>query len=416
MKVRLRVHQKSINRAGRASWLAAMAALGSLASASTSHAAQDGIRFSCSADQIPALQAGMGKYFSELGVASALYQMVPSDQGTSVTYTLRTPPEDHDTLGLSKRPEMAIGLETVLLPQLGKPAQPVRTVSRKEIALALMQHGRLTAFEGPACDVQALKDHVNLRQNIVAWSEELHWRWPNGGPAKWNTRYWDYGTPVNRHALPKALLDAFTHQHSYAIGCYTASKMVTLQGVVDFYQRVRGDKALSSLIDSRVWADADPLVNIEPGDTWSFEEDFDPQEKGRPGKLVKMLADVAPKNFVPGDWAYMVNTDPATHHKIGYEGSNALYLGRNLFDDYYDDHRHAYTYTEKLDEVYQWRNGVFSRSRDAAKLKPLSKQAFEHMGLTPEQGGMVMGYRLVPYLFGYEPLPAIGTTANAAQP
>jgi hypothetical protein len=221
---------------------------------------------------------------------------------------------------------------------------------------------------------------------------------------------------VARQVLSKALLDAFTNQHSYAIGCYTASKMVTLQGVVDFYQRVRGVKALSELVDGRVWADADPLVNIEPGDTWSFEEDFDPLEKGRPGKLVKMQADVAAKNFVPGDWAYMVNTDAGTHHKTGYEGSNALYLGRNLFDDYYDDHRHAYTYTEKLDEVYQWRNGVFSRSRDAAKLKPLSKQAFEQMGLTPEQGGMVMGYRLVPYLFGYESLPAVRPGINATQP
>jgi hypothetical protein len=416
MRVRLRVQQKSVISAGRTSWLAALSALCWLATTSSSHAAQDGIRFSCKADQIPALKEGVSRYFSELAIAETLYQLVREDQGASLTYTLRTPPEDHNTLDLSKRPEMAVSLEPVLLPQLGKPAQPVRTVSRKEIALALMQHGRLTVFEGAACDVQALKDHINLRQNIVAWSEELHWRWPNGGPAKWNTRYWHYGTPVRRQVLPKALLDAFTNQHSYAIGCYTASKMVTLQGVVDFYQRVRGVKGLSELVDGRVWADADPLVNIEPGDAWSFEEDFDPMEKGRPGKLVKMHPDVSPKNFVPGDWAYMLNTDPGTHLKIGYEGSNALYLGRSLFDDYYDDHRHAYTYTEKLDEVYQWRNGVFSRARDAAKLKPLSKQAFEQMGLPPEQGGMVMGYRLVPYLFGYEPLPAIQPVVNAPQP
>ena len=76
----------------------------------------------------------------------------------------------------------------------------------------------------------------------------------------------------------------------------------------------------------------------------------------------------------------------------------------------------ARPYSEKLDEVYQWRNGVFSRSRDAAKLKPLSKQAFEQMGLTPEQGGMVMGYRLVPYLFGYESLPAVRPVISATQP
>ena len=323
MKVRLRVHQNRFNRAARASLPIVMASLCWLVIPSTSRAAQDGIRFSCKADQIPALRDAVSRYFSELGIAHTLYQLALDDQGTSVTYTLRTAPEDHNTLDLSRRPEMALSFETVLLPQLGKPAQMVHTVSRKEIALALMQHGRLTVFEASACDVQALKDHINLRQNIVAWSEELNWRWPNGGSAAWNDRYWHRGTPVSRHVLPKALLDAFTNQRDYAIGCYTGSKMVMLQGVVDFYRRVRGVKALSDLVDGRVWADADPLVNIEPGDTWSFEEDFDPQEKGRPGKLVKMQADVAAKNFVPGDWAYMVNTDPGTHNETTLHNQQA---------------------------------------------------------------------------------------------
>jgi hypothetical protein len=88
-------------------------------------------------------------------------------------------------------------------------------------------------------------------------------------------------------------------------------------------------------------------------------------------------------------------------------GSNALYLGRNLFDDYYDDHDHAYTFNQKLDEVYQWRHGVFSRRRDAARVEHLDARAFDRLSLTPRQGGLVMGYRAVPYVFGYEPLPAL---------
>ena len=349
----------------------------------------------------------MSRYLSEIDIGPELYQLVLDEQAHALTYTLRTPREDSNTLDLSKRPGMAVAPEFVLLPQPGKSARRVPTVSRKEIVLALMQHGRLTVFDGQACDVMALRDHVLLRQNIVAWSEDLHWRWPNGGAAKWHTRYWREGTPVNNKALQPSLLDAFTHQERYQIGCYTATKIVLLQGVVDFYLRIKADRSLSALTLGRVTADGDPLVNIEPGNMWSFEEDFDPQERDRPGKLVKILPDVAAGNFVPGDWAYMVNTDPRTRHKTGYEGSNALYMGRNLFDDYYDDHRHAYTYAEKLDEVYQWRHGVFSRSRDAAKIEPLNAAALAQLGLTPAQGGMVQGYRVVPYLFGYESLPPV---------
>jgi len=108
---------------------------------------------------------------------------------------------------------------------------------------------------------------------------------------------------------------------------------------------------------------------------------------------------------VPGDWSYFLNTDKRTYEKTGYEGSNALYLGRNRFDDYYNDNNHHYSYREKLAEVYQWRNNVFSRSHDWAKIKPISSDLLEKLGSTPEQGGLLMAYRVVPYYFGFEPLP-----------
>jgi hypothetical protein len=108
---------------------------------------------------------------------------------------------------------------------------------------------------------------------------------------------------------------------------------------------------------------------------------------------------------VPGDWAYIRNTDEATQSKTGYEGSNAVYLGGNRFDDFYDDHDHSYRYEEKLSEVYQWRNGVFSRSRDFAKVQRLTQADVERLGQSPEQGGLVLPYRVVPYFFGYEALP-----------
>ncbi|HEX5358095.1 MAG TPA: hypothetical protein VFW93_17975 [Aquabacterium sp.] len=370
-------------------------------------ASSEGIQFSCDQSLSAAIRLGMTRYLQELGIPDRLYRVTTDTTSGQITYTLASPEGDHSTLDFHERAGYDVGEETLSLPQLGRPDIQVRTVSRKEIALALMQRGRLTVFSAAACDVQALKDQVELRQTIVAWTEHLHWVWPDGGAASWNKRYWHDGTPWRHKPLQEALLDAFTHQRQYAIGCYTATKLVLLQGVTDYYHRVRANANLSTMVLRRVWQDGDPLVNIEPGDMWFFEEDFDPREQGRPGKLMKIQYNVAPRNFVPGDWAYIVNTDANTHHKTGYEGSNALYLGRNRFDDYYDDHHHAYSYEEKLGEVYQWRHGVFSRSRDAARIQPLSASDFERLGLRPAQGGLVKGYRVVPFQFGYEALPAI---------
>ena len=375
--------------------------------ATTAMAAPDGIQFDCGVTHRAVLQVGMSRYLDDLGIPAALYQVDVNETTGALTWSLTTPPDDHNTLDLHRRPGFDVGEEWVTLPRLGRAAERVRTVSRKEIVLALMQHGRLTRFSGAACDIQALKDQVAVRQNIVAWSEHLHWVWPDGGPAQWHTRYWHKGTPLKGRALHTALLDAFTHQERYAIGCYTATKIVVLQGIVDYYRRIKQDEATSRLILQRVQADGDPLVDIEPGNMWSFEEDFDPREQDRPGKVVKMKYGVAPRNFVPGDWAYFVNTDPATHHKTGYEGSNALYMGRNRFDDYYNDHQHAYSYDEKLGEVFQWRNGVFSRSRDADKIQPLTPADMDRLSQRPVHGGLVKGYRVVPYQFGFEALPTM---------
>ena len=119
----------------------------------------------------------------------------------------------------------------------------------------------------------------------------------------------------------------------------------------------------------------------------------------RPGKLLNLHANVAPDNFVPGDWGYLVNTDAGSDQKIGYEGSNAIYMGGNRFDDYYNDNRHGYTHDQKLNEVYQWRNGVFNRYRDAKKAKPLAPQELIRLSSTPAAGGIQLDIRVGPRYF-----------------
>ncbi|GAO36471.1 hypothetical protein SCT_1878 [Sulfuricella sp. T08] len=368
----------------------------------------EGIRFSCKPGQLETIESKMGTYLDSLEVAPDLVVKKWDRKNGVVVYTLNTHKEDYNTLDLKIRPELQIRDDIVHLPTKHGKTRKIHTVSKKEILLALLQHGRLTEFKDGACDMEALKDYVSIRQNTVAWAENLTWVWPDGGSAQWNKKYWKRGTPMPGFPLHEAINDVFINQNQYAIGCYTATKLVVIQGALDYYHRIKKDPAQLKLLEDRLSIDKEPLVDIEPGKMWAFEKNFDPQELNRPGKLLKIKYGAAPKNFVPGDWSYFLNTDPITYEKTGYEGSNAIYLGRNKFDDYYNDNNHSYTYQQKVDEVYQWRNGVFSRSRDFAKIKPLTPQDMIRLSKTPAKGGIQTDLRVFPYYFGYEELPVWG--------
>jgi hypothetical protein len=367
-----------------------------------------GLMFTCRPEQVGQIQRDMEIYFRELGVESDLIKRTEPVDG-KVIYTLATPESDTDTLSFKNRKQYHIKNEIVILPARGARTQAVQTVSKKEILLSLLQHGRLTEFSGAACSVEALRDHVGVRQNIIAWIEKVSWQWPDGGPAFWNKKYWDKGTPLASVNLDNALLDSFINQKQYGIGCYTASKLSYAHGVLDYYTRVKKDKVKAVLVRERLLQDKDPLVGIEASAMWSFDRDFNPEEGNIPGKILTIKRGIASNNFIPGDWAYLLNTDAMTYEKLGYEGSNAVYLGRGRFDDYFNDNNHHYTYREKVDEVYQWRNGVFSRSRDFKKIKPLSDEDFVRLSKTPQEGGLLEDFRVVPYFFGYQDLPELPT-------
>ncbi|MEW9897705.1 hypothetical protein ABWL39_03555 [Chitinivorax sp. PXF-14] len=365
-----------------------------------------GLRFSCPAGEVVKFGQAVDAYLLSNGISMRhIAKTIDTEHGT-LSYVMRTDRQTHDTLALARHPALRVKDERLLLPGAHGTMRPIHTVSKQEILLALMQTGRLTAFDAPACSLDTLKDHVAIRQNIVAWAENLNWVWPNGGQARWNTRYWRRGTPRHDVPLHVAVNDAFINQRLYSIGCYTGAKLVMIQGVLDYYQRIKRDPEQVKRIEARLWSNQDPLTDIEPGRMWDFEADFDNKEQNRPGKLLTIQYGVPARHFVPGDWAYFLNTDAKSYQKTGYEGSNAIYLGRNRFDDFYNDHNHAYTYHEKLDEVYQWRHGVFSRSRDAAKIKPLSRQAMARLEQPPKQGGLVNDFRVYPYFFG-APLPEL---------
>lgn len=358
-----------------------------------------GLIFECGADKRNQLKSELNAYQQELGVDASVYEV--HESGTRLRLSLKDP-SVYGTLYLRWDPKYDITEERISLPT-AKGLAEIETVSKKEILLALMHQGRETVFAGNACHIDALKEHVQIRQMIVAWSEHLHWSFPDGSSAQWNQQYWDQGNLKPGASLDKAMRDFFIQPDKCSIGCYTATKIVIIQGILDYFRRVKKDDAMADAIINRLKSDDDVLVGIEPGAMWSFQKPINPEEQKRLGKLLKIQAQVAPMNFIPGDWVYFVNTDKDSSEKDGYEGSNSIYMGRASFDDFYNDNEHHYLYNEKIQNIYNWRNGVFSRSRDYQRVRTLSAEQVHQFGLSPEEGGFLLKNRAIPYFFGFEP-------------
>ena len=299
--------------------------------------------------------------------------------------------DESNTLQIFNSPYFKVKAEKIVID-----GRSVNTVSQKEIALAYLYKGRTSEFAGVGCGFNEFVDSLQLRQKIVAYAQKLSWGWPDGGPAKWNNFLWNKGTPLNKQLTFKALSDALANQDKYEIGCYTATKLVYAQAYADFY---KNNKKSPQTILSVFWSDNDPLVDIEPDLFWKFEPDFEEKSNYAPGKLLRMHDNVDPLNYIPGDWVYFWNTDPITYQKTGYEGSNAIYLGNNRFNDYYNDNDGSYSFEEKLDELFQWKNGVFSRSRHLNKIQPKNLKELYKGAASPENGGFIISSRLVPRIF-----------------
>ena len=361
----------------------------------------DGVLFNCNKDEIEKIKVDMLAYFKELGLDSKLLFIKKSKDNTKLSYVLNTPDDDVSTLDLGSRKELQIEDEVVELPKKDKTFRKVTTVSKKEIAFALFQHGRLTEFNNKGCNIQAFKDHIGIRQNTVAWTEDLGWGFPDGKAAGWNRKYWDDSPMPKRGPLYKAINDLFMNQDLYSMGCYSASKSVLSQGMLDYYARVRPDPEKLKLVQDAMLVDKAPLSDIEPGTAWDFLKSTTSEDLLVPGKILTDSQHVAHRNFIPGDWVYIKNTDLESSKMPGYEGSNAIYLGRSNFDDFYGemDYKH-YTFEEKINEVYQWRNGVFTASESSQKKKKiLSDEEFEKLLEPPKNGGILSDHRVVPKVF-----------------
>ena len=79
-----------------------------------------------------------------------------------------------------------------------------------------------------------------------------------------------------------------------------------------------------------------------------------------------------------------------------HQKGGVLHIGRGLFSDYYNDNNHHFTFKEQIDEVYQWRNHVYSRPQDNRKITPLSESDIEQLSKSIHEGGLLLDYRAIP--------------------
>ena len=137
--------------------------------------ANGGVIFECGPGKLAQLNGQLNAYQQELGIDASVYKV---HQGESRLQVSLKDPSVYGTLYLRWNPQYGITEERISLP--GKEGLlEVETVSQKEILLALMHEGRETIFKGDACHIDALKEHIQIRQMIVAWSEHLHWSFPD---------------------------------------------------------------------------------------------------------------------------------------------------------------------------------------------------------------------------------------------
>jgi hypothetical protein len=378
---------------------------------------EDGVLFNCGHAKNQILLDEMIDFLDELQIKKQHYTVQFLDGGNLLRLVLATPDEDQNTLNLAQRSEYQIQPDMIRLP-IDKQEKPI--VSKKEIVLALLQHGRRTEFEKEGCSFQSFKDHVGIRQNIVAWNNNKRFIFPgksSGNSSAYNPVYWkDYNkwkTDPEKYApiAVQAIHDVFVSR-GYRMGCLSVAKVSMLHGITDYYTRVRPDEEKLKKAIYSLFAYGAPLQDPEPGYIWKDFRSTTAEELNRKeGKFLEAVANVSKFNFVPGDWAYFKNTHEASSNTPGDEGSNAIYLGGNDFNNFYDlpfspalkgkPYPSTYTTEQKVSIIASWGGKVPTG-------KVVDRELFNKLMEPPDRdqdgyiifkGGFLLKHRLTPRVF-----------------
>lgn len=309
--------------------------------------------------------------------------------GDTITFAL----PGQDTRHIQKN-NINLSPENVLLPDGKGGMLQVKTVSKKEIVIAMMMGSRVSSFSGRDCGARDFMEHVDMRQNIISWASWMSWNFPEASSAKWNPEFWDNGNLKPGKKLSEAMADMFSFPEKYAVGCYTATKALYIHAMLDLYSRIHPNQRRLNQIEKILMADGDPWNEVEPVEFATPEQEI---SDGHPisytGKLLRFEKKVSSLHVIPGDWVYILNPDPLSRTHNGYEGANVIYMGRNSFNDLYNGNDHAFDFDEKIEQVYQWRNAVFNWTSDAAKIEPVDDVKRKSFYQSPAEGGLLMGQR-----------------------
>jgi hypothetical protein len=101
-----------------------------------SQAINDGVTFQCQPEQLNQIEMELDSYFKSIGIKSEWYSFQRSQD--FLNFNLTTKKQDYDTVTLKDRKEYEIENELVDMPTPKGGTKKVSTVSKKEIALALM--------------------------------------------------------------------------------------------------------------------------------------------------------------------------------------------------------------------------------------------------------------------------------------
>lgn len=374
----------------------------------------DGILFNCGKTINQILYGQMIDFFDELQIDRNHYSPYSFNNGDQMGFVLTTPTQDQSTLRLSLRPEYDIKPDWIRLP-IDTKDKPI--VSKKEIVLSLLQHGRLTEFRNEGCGIQSFRDHIGIRQNIVAWVDKKKFIFPGRNSSAFNPVYWnDYSkwkTNSGKYGsiAVQAIHDIFTSR-GYRMGCLTAAKVSMLHGITDYYTRIRPDEIrLKKAIDT-LFAYGEPLQDPDPGYVWKEFRDTTQAELNRTeGKFLEAIVNVSKFNFVPGDWVYFKNTHLASSRIRGDEGSNAIYLGGNNFNNFYNlpfspdlkgkPYPSTYTTEQKVSIIASWGGKVPVGKVVDENLfnKLMEAPSRDKDGYIIYDGGFLLKHRLTPKVF-----------------
>ena len=375
----------------------------------------DGIRFACeSEDKAANLFREMRKLLSDYGISESLIKSHFSPSRKIVQFVLDTPEDNVSTLDLFKTPKYAIKNEMVTLSLPDGTHEQIEIASKKEIVLALMQHGRLTELGENFCKTKSLKNIVGLRQSVLKWVQGSRIGVAGGEGIRINPKYWERLEDEKRGfdgefllktpgKLYEALLDSFLYKNDRGTGYYLWCS--------------KGSEIIMSLAIMDYWKEADPeIFDFLNKHATSYSLDFSipSLENGQPapGYVMDRAYPTSALNWAPGDWGYFENihrgklnlNDPKDkalydlYSANGSQGHNSIYVGNGYFGAYPGVLRERDIY-DKMKYVLGYRHEY----RPDEPEQEVTKEILDRLARHVPEGGMVAAGRDYPKLFG--PLP-----------